>query len=402
MSRINKIVKSPIFIVFIILLGTLLPIIYFLSIKFKNLNPADYIPQASCKSSIKKHMIHSQDELNKYPFAIFAGGCFWCTEADFQKMDGVLEVISGYTGGKLENPTYSDVTSETSGHREGVKVYYDPSKVSYEQLVRNFLKHIDPTDAFGQFYDRGESYETVIFYLNDTEKLTAQKNLDELDNAKIFEKPVAVKLIAFSNFYNAEEYHQNFAENNTTRYCAYRNASGKDTFLDKYWKNRDWVDSNSNSGSKSSTNVYTKPSQEEIKAKLTPLQYDVTQNEATGRAYHNEYWDKKDAGIYVDIVSGEPLFSSTDKFDSGTGWPSFTKVLDPTYIVEKKDNRLFFSRTEVKSKIADSHLGHVFNDGPKDKGGLRYCMNSASLKFIPKAQMEAMGYGDYLDQISEN
>jgi peptide methionine sulfoxide reductase msrA/msrB len=331
-------------------------------------------------------MTFSQEELNKYSYAIFAGGCFWCTEADFQKIDGVLEVVSGYTGGRTENPTYQDVTSEMSGHREGVKVYYDSNRVSHEQLVRNFLKHIDPTDGSGQFYDRGESYEPVIFYQNDNEKSIAQKNLDELNQAKIFEKPVAVKLIPFSNFYNAEDYHQNFAENNVNRYCAYRNASGKDTFLEKYWKNRDWVDA--------PNQKYTKPSAEQINSMLTDLQFKVTQNEATERPFDNEYWDLKDEGIYVDIVSGEPLFSSKDKYDSGTGWPSFTKVLDPEFIVEKKDNRLFFSRTEVRSKIADSHLGHVFKDGPKDKGGLRYCMNSAAMRFIPKDKLKDEGYQD--------
>jgi peptide methionine sulfoxide reductase msrA/msrB len=334
-------------------------------------------------------MKKTEQELQNYPFAVFAGGCFWCTEADFKKMNGVIEVVSGYSGGHLENPSYEDVVSETSGHREAVKVFYDPNKINFEKLVQHFLSHIDPTDSFGQFYDRGESYTPAIFYLNDEQKTMAEKTINQLNEAKIFDKPVAVKILPYSNFYVAENYHQNYSENNTVRYCAYRNASGRDDFIKSVWGNKTWVDN-------VSTEKYIRPSDDEIKNKLTRLQYEVTQDEKTEKPFDNEYWNNHEDGIYVDVVSGEPLFSSVDKYDSGTGWPSFTKTIDDKFITYKTDKLLWYERTEVRSKNADSHLGHVFDDGPKDKSGKRYCMNSAALRFVPKDKMEYEGYGEYL------
>jgi len=324
----------------------------------------------------------SQEQLEKvYPSAIFAGGCFWCTESDFSKLDGVVEELSGYSGGEEENPTYETVSSHETHHHEVVKVYYDSSKVSYEKLVKYHLRHIDPTDGGGQFYDRGDQYIPVIFYDSSEEKMIAQEKIDELSSSKIFDKPIQVALKSRMKFYTAEEYHQNYAEKNEGRYCNYRDGSGRDTFLKKYWGEKEWVDGVKNP-------IYIKPSDEKLKEMLTPLQYEVTQHEATERAFENEYWDNHEDGVYVDVVSGEPLFDSRDKYDSGTGWPSFTKPINQDAVEENTDWKLFYSRTEVKSKNAKSHLGHKFNDGPKDKGGNRYCLNSASLKFIPRDEFE--------------
>lgn len=179
--------------------------------------------------------------MTNFPFAVFAGGCFWCTESDFKHLDGVVEVTSGYSGGHLENPSYSDVTSETSGHREAVQIVYDPAKISYQDLVRRLLTHIDPTDGGGQFYDRGESYEPVIFYQNDEEKKIAEENILELNESKIFDKPIAVKILPYTNFYKAEDYHQNYSEKNNARYCSYRSASGRDDFINKIWGDKRWI-----------------------------------------------------------------------------------------------------------------------------------------------------------------
>ena len=355
------------------------------------LQAKNLVPQESCLNSIKKHMKLSTQELSTYPSAVFAGGCFWCTESDFQKLDGVKEVVSGYSGGAVENPTYEEVSAEKTGHRESVRVYFDPQKVSYQDLVRRLLTHINPTDAEGQFYDRGESYTSAIFYMDEEQKRIAEEAIKELDDSKIFDKPVAVKVLPYSNFYEAEDYHQDYSENNTVRYCAYRNASGRDDFIKQAWGDAKWIDGvNKNSGK------YSKPSDGEIKSMLTDLQYKVTQQDATEKPFDNEYWDTKDEGIYVDIVTGEPLFSSLDKYDSGTGWPSFTKPIDKSYLNYKTDKILFYERTEVESKIGGSHLGHVFDDGPQDKGGKRYCLNSASLRFVPKDKLEQEGYGQYL------
>ncbi len=330
--------------------------------------------------------------------AVFAGGCFWCTESDMQKAPGVQEVLSGYSGGSVENPSYEAVSSETTGHREAVKVYYDPSQTTYTALVRYFLMHIDPTDGGGQFYDRGESYTSAIFYASEEEKKIAEKSIVELETARIFDTPIRVAVLPLKNFFTAEEYHQDYAERATLKYCAYRNASGRDAFIEEHWKEKKWPDpvSTTSTPSVSAQTSYSKPPEAELKKNLTPLQYDVTQKDATEPAFKNEYWDNHEPGIYVDVVSGEPLFSSKDKYDSGTGWPSFTKPLSEEHVHYVTDKLLWVERTEVESAGAGSHLGHVFDDGPQDKGGKRYCMNSAALKFIPKKDMEKLGYGAYV------
>lgn len=360
------------------------------------------IPQKSClEEQANKHMTKTKEELTQYKRAYFAGGCFWCTESDLQKAPGVVEVVSGYSGGDLVNPTYADVTSETSGHREAVAVYYDDKATTYEKLVQFHLMHIDPTDGGGQFYDRGESYQAVIFYSTPEEKAMAEKAIQQLDNARVFDQRVAVRVLPFKNFYTAEDYHQDYAQNNAVKYCAYRESSGRDSFLEKYFGGKTWEGLVGDKGEVMSLDFsrYKKPSDAELKAQLTAVQYNVTQRESTEKPYDNSYNDHQAAGIYVDIVSGEPLFSSGDKYESGTGWPSFVKPIDPRYIVEKVDKGFFTTRTEVRSRYGDNHLGHVFPDGPQDRGGLRYCMNSAAMRFVPKEAMEKEGYGKYLKDI---
>ena len=324
--------------------------------------------------------------------AIFAGGCFWCMESIFQPLPGVIDVLSGYTGGSVTAPTYEQVTTGTTGHVEAILVRYDPAQISYEELLEAFWRHVDPTDTGGQFYDRGSQYRTAIFYLDDDQQALAEESKRTLEGSGIFNKPIATLILPAQEFYPAEVYHQDYYIKNAARFNAYSAASGREAFVSNTWAGLE--DFSLFSSDDRLWMRFEKPSTEELREILTPLQYYVTQENGTEQPFHNEYWNNHEEGIYVDIVSGELLFSSKDKFDSGTGWPSFTQPIEPDSVVTQEDTSMVLVRVEVRSRYAGSHLGHVFEDGPPP-GGKRYCINSAALRFIPKEDLEEKGYGEY-------
>ncbi|WP_036708030.1 peptide-methionine (R)-S-oxide reductase MsrB [Paenibacillus pinihumi] len=302
-----------------------------------------------------------------------AGGCFWGMEAYMSRIYGVSDVVSGYANGTGENPSYEDVTRGDRGYAETVKVTYDPARVTLGELLADYFKVIDPTSVNQQGNDRGIQYRTGIFYEQKQEQGVIEAAVKQ--EQQNYEQKIVTEVLPLQNFYLAEEYHQDYLEKHPDGYC----------HIDLNILNDQEI--------KIDPSLYPKPSDEELKKKLTKIQYQVAVLADTEHAFSNEYWDVYDPGIYVDVTTGEPLFSNKDKYDAGCGWPSFTRPIASDVVTYKADTSYGLERTEVRSRAGDIHLGHVFDDGPADEGGKRYCINSASIRFVPKADMEKEGYG---------
>lgn len=315
-----------------------------------------------------------------------AGGCFWGVEAYFERINGIVDAVSGYANGRTEKPSYEDVIYRNTGHAETVKVDYDPSVISLNDVLLHFFRIIDPTSLNRQGNDRGTQYRTGIYSTDTADQVIVQAALNQLQNQ--YTQAIVVENTPLVHFYDAEDYHQDYLAKNPNGYC-HVDLSLADKPLELASPSTPIYD----------PSQFVKPSSEQLHQQLSELEYQVTQNNGTERAFTHAYDDFYEVGLYVDIVSGEPLFSSSDKYDSGCGWPSFVKPLAPEVVTEHEDLSYNMRRVEVRSVVADSHLGHVFPDGPRDRGGLRYCINGASLRFIPLEQMVQLGYGPWVDLV---
>jgi methionine-R-sulfoxide reductase/methionine-S-sulfoxide reductase len=292
----------------------------------------------------------------------------------FDQEPGIMQVVSGYTGGNTEQPTYTQVSYGKTGHAEAVQITFEPDIYPYQKLLQLYWQQIDPTDRGGQFHDRGSQYRTAIFYHTEEQRKLAEASKEALEKSGHYRKPIVTAIVPAGPFYPAEDVHQDYYRKDPLSYGIYKKGSGREDFIRKHWgvsKNR-----------------------KQLKETLTELQYKVTQRKGTEPAFHNAYWNNKEPGIYVDIVSGEPLFSTTDQYDAGCGWPSFTRPISDSRIVTEPDNSFSMFRDEVRSKLGDSHLGHVFREKAVP-GGLRYCINSAALRFIRREDLASEGYGEY-------
>ena len=346
-------------------------------------SPAAVEEEAAQPSAQSEELVYNEE----YAEEIYlAGGCFWGLEEYFARVEGVTDATVGYANGNTENPTYEEVCFKDSGHAETVHVTYDSSIISLDEILQYFFRVVDPTSLNKQGNDVGTQYRSGIYYTDESHVAIAMNALNK--QAENYQKDVVVELLPLDGYYLAEEYHQDYLQKNPNGYCHIDVDLAYEPLNDLKIKTE---------GIMIDESKYPKPSDEELKENLTPLQYDVTQTGDTERSFSNEYWDNHAEGIYVDIATGEPLFSSNDKYDSGCGWPSFTKPLISEVVEEFEDTSYNMVRVEVRSRAGDSHLGHVFEDGPKDKGGLRYCINSASIRFIPIEDMEAEGYGYLLE-----
>lgn len=332
----------------------------------------------SCVTSVSS----SRNQIMKHKEIYLAGGCFWGTEKFFSQVHGVDSTQVGYANSSVTDPSYRQVCSGRTGATEAVKVVYDPDTVSLAFLLDLYYRTIDPTSVDRQGNDVGSQYRTGIYWTDPMDRAVVEKSLARLASA--YTLPIEIEACELENFYPVEEYHQSYLEKNPGGYChispaLFREASeARDTTLIKLHTQ------------------YPRPSDEELRQRLSELQYAVTQNGATEAPYLNEYDREFSPGIYVDIVTGEPLFLSTDKFDSGCGWPAFSKPVSDSSVTERVDTSHGMIRTEIRSAAGDSHLGHLFADGPEATGGMRYCINSASLRFVPLNRMDEEGYADLI------
>ena len=346
-------------------------------------NPAANKPQTTSYGHLNKGI-----DMDNCKEIYFAGGCFWGVEEYFSRIPGVADATSGYANGTVENPTYEEVCTHTTGHTETVRVTYDPSVVSLTTLTEQLFKIINPLSVDRQGNDVGNNYRTGVYYADEADLPEIQAVFDEVEAA--LGQSVAVELAPLTCFYDAEEYHQDYLRKNPSGYCHISFESLSEVRTEQELS----LEAAQAPGGSLDPSRYTKPDNNTLLETLTPLQYNVTQNEGTETAFTGEYWDTFEPGLYVDITTGEPLFVSSDKFESGCGWPSFAMPITDDVVSEHTDTSHGMTRTEVKSRIGEAHLGHVFDDGPTELGGLRYCIDSAALEFIPYADMDARGYGD--------